>query len=348
MMGGKGGLNIKDYPFAFSVAALLFPEILQTTDNPLAPILTITIVGGMLGSMLTIINPFGLAIREIYWRTKQSRVYTRLNFENNWVRQILKKNFRAALSSPPISFEMDKMVGMIYFLIVLGFAIFRTTQPDFITSLNLTENTLWGIRIGAGIGFVSVFVVLHYHVRGFVFRSSKKAISHLDRIRTVTISNLAVDFSNLSNEGNRWNRYTTNHSELRLAICDELVRIHNHIPVRLLRDHFTEDLDLVKMKNHYSRLGHRWNDNTTPNLLFFAFRSVWEITNRYETTFPETTLWFRTLAFLNPTEFDEPIGQLQDSIESRDWYNATLKTYRITDRLEDFLEQKNMPKRTIF
>lgn len=342
MIGGKGGLTVKDYPFAFSIAALVFPQILQG-GNDLAPILTITLVGGMLGSLLIIINPVGLAIREVYLRTKQQDVYPKLNQQNNLAKQILKKNFRAALSAPAISYENDKIVGMMYFVTVLGFALYRTIQQDFVTALELTEEAIWGMRIGVGIGLVSVLLVLRYNIWGFIIKKSKKSISHLDRIRTVTISNLAVDFANLSNEGGRWQRYTTGDIEIRRMICKGLLKVEEESPILILKEHFLKAFPVQQVKNEYTRRRQSWKDNLNLDLLYTTYRSAKEVSLRYDTKLSETLTWFNDMSFLAPTEFDEPISQLQNSIESRDWYNAILKTYRITDRLEDFLEAKNMP-----
>lgn len=342
MVEGQGGLNIKDYPFAFSVAALLFPQILSDNTNTVPIILGITLIGGMLGSLLTIINPVGLLIREIYWRRSFLKVYPKLNSQNTLVKQILKKNFRAALSSPSISYESNKIVGMLYFLVILSLAIIRT-----LTGLSVNDTLLWGIRIGAIIGFGGVMLVLLHDVYGFTLKKSirfisKKAISHLDRIRSVTISNLAVDFANLSNEGaNRWlNRYVPNNQDIIRTVCNELSKMEN-LPISTFDD-FGKAFPIQTLANEYAKFNMSWNQGYTLQMCFNAYRSAREVSLRYEVKLSQALTWFANPQFLNQTEFDDPISQLQTSIESRDWYNSTLKTYRITDRLEDFLENKRM------
>ncbi len=61
MVEGRTGLNIKDFPFAFSIAALFYPGILAGTSQ--SPIIGLLLIGGMLGSLLTIINPLSLLLK---------------------------------------------------------------------------------------------------------------------------------------------------------------------------------------------------------------------------------------------------------------------------------------------
>jgi hypothetical protein len=342
LIGEKGGLNVKDYPFAFSIAALLFPQILQD-GNQLSSILSITLIGGMLGSILTIINPIERVIRWIYEKTSFVNVYPKMHEKNRLVKQILKKNFKAALSSPSISYENEKMVGIVYFLVVLLIAMVRTFYNDFSNTLNLADIELTGLRFGSVIGFITVFIVLIYNINGFIIRKSKKSISHLDRIRCVTIANLAVDFANISNEGQRWDRYVTNDARMAPLVCTELSRLENS-KINTL-DEFIANFHVDRIRKYYQLYEHGWDEDHNPRFLYAAFRSAGEASLRYDVTLSESLTWFEYPQYLGPTEFDIPISQLQSSIESRDWYNATLKTYRITDRLEDFLASKKLQEK---
>lgn len=345
MVEGKGGLNVKDYPFAFSIAALLFPRILNDSNNAIPAILGITLVGGMLGSILTIINPVGLLIREIYWKTKFIQVYPKLHSQNSLVKQILNKNFRAALSSPSISYENDKMVGMIYFLIILALAIIRSANGDFATTLKLNDFELWGIRIGAGIGFFGVFMVLIYNIRGYAFKKSKKSVSHLDRIKSVTILNLASDFSNLSNELIRWNNTIGQNQQTSIQMCKEFAKLQN-MNISSFED-FSKNAIFGRSQQIFQQNNMSWNHNYHPQQIFATIKAIKEISFRYEITSSQVLPWFWNSQSISTNEFDTPISQLQSSIDSRDWYNATLKTYRITDRIEALLTNKNMEEQIL-
>src|SRR5690349_9306955 len=109
MVEGQTGLNIKDYPFAFSIAVLFYPNLLSDiNDNHI--ILGILLIGGMLGSLLTIINPLGLLIKYYYTRNYSDLIYYLIfpsifPAKNNMIHHMAEKNFRSALVAPTISFE---------------------------------------------------------------------------------------------------------------------------------------------------------------------------------------------------------------------------------------------------
>lgn len=334
MVSGSGGLNIKDYPFAFSIAVLLFPDVLN--DQNVTSFLAITLVGGMLGSLLTIINPVGLLIRALYLRYDHL-VFPELRLIHFFVHRIITKNFRASLSAPTITYEVDKMVGILYFLAILGLALYRLTSFDFQKVLGLDSLESSGMIIGIILGIIGVVLVLYNHVWGGSFHSSK-SVTHLDRIRSVTALNIGVDFSNLCNEGERWKLYRTENPHLINAVTEEFYSLEN-FDIKSYPD-FCKTFKISKIRNAYQENNVSWQDERNSKYLFEAYKSLREICLRYGLTPKQGIAWFSDNLFIKPNIFDAPIPLLQSSIDSRDWYNAVLKTYKITDMLANFLPKK--------
>ena len=65
---------------------------------------------------------------------------------------------------------------------------------------------------------------------------------------------------------------------------------------------------------------------------------------RYDVEFSEGLCWFSNTTFFVNSELYEYEPQIRHYIEERDWYNADLLSYRITDNIETVLKGKNMPK----
>jgi len=342
MIGGKGGLGIKDYPFAFSVAALILPTLWSEGQIQFTTLFAITIIGGMLGSILTIVNPVGVFFRAIYINSKMSDVLPNLR-KNPLMNGIIDKNFRAALTSPSISYETDKIVGMLYFLAVLGFAIYRLQSEDFVSLLPFDQNQIDNAINGAGVGFVAVFLVWYFHVAGFNI-GGFRSISHTKRIETVTVLNAALEITNLSNDGRKIWVYHYNRKETSDLICNELNKLDSKSMVNFST--FEKYFDDVKIKNEFLKLnlGKSWDSTTQKHSFWNSCVIINEIRRRFSVKFTEALVWMSDNHYLGPQELDVSVSQLQTSTESRDWQNANLKTFRITDRLEQLLEQKRMPK----
>jgi hypothetical protein len=164
MTSGKGGLNIKDYPFAFSIATLLFPSILTTQDQTV--IFGILLVGGMVGSILTIVNPFGIATKYIYIWTSKKKMIPEIR-KTPFINKVVLKNFHDSFSSPSISFETDKLVAMFYFLVVLGIALFRLVfDPGFVNILKLDEFQTFVAIVIVVLGLVGVSITMLSNIVG--------------------------------------------------------------------------------------------------------------------------------------------------------------------------------------
>lgn len=332
MTFGKGGLNIKDYPFAFSLAVLFFPSILNTSNNELPILFGITIFGGTVGSILTITNPVGILIRYIYIWTCQKKILSELRF-NEFLKSVINKNFASAITSPSISYEIDKLVGMFYFIVILSITSYRLFfDQDFNDMLNLEDSTKNIIGTFTILGLVGVIVVFIINIIGF------KSISHLRRIITTTILFLADDISNLSLEGRKFAEKCHNDSRMFEAVRNAIRKLNREI---LDEDDFYNNFDHSEIDRILPVHQQQWKWDLTRSRRFWQHYLVLkEISKRYNIDLNITSIWFNNTQYIPPKEFDESISQLQSVVDSRDWRNAELKTVRILDRMEQLLSEK--------
>jgi len=311
----KGSLNVKDYPFAFSIATLLYPEIL-TSDTNFTMVIGITVFGGMFGSLLTILNPVGKGIGLIYLLKKMPKIFTELRV-NPLVEGMLNKNCRSAIfSSPSISYETDKLVGMIYFLVVLALAFYRFTFGNYIEIFNLDFQQSQWIMASIALSFIFVLFIFVGSVTGLTI-SRFTSVSHLDRIKSVTLMNSAVEFANLSTEGNRWTNYVTNNQPMHNLILKEMVQLEKK-KIKTFSD-FENQFDFLPIKNCFIQQRQQYPEVRIKQNTWKACVSIQEIASRYKISISEALVWFEMPRYLQPGEFDNPISQLQSSVESRDW-----------------------------
>jgi len=366
MVEGTTGLNIKDYPFAFSIAALAFPNLLIGEANQVN-ILGILLIGGMIGSLLTIINPVGLIINWKYRRDYTEHIDYMLFPDffphlNQLIKKIIQKNFKSSLTSPAISFENNKIVGMIYFIIILLATIVRSFSPDFQNILNYDQTSLWSIIAVASAGLVGVVMVLLNHTLGINFKTNpiiikkrrvmihfhQSRVSQFDRIYCVTISNLALDFANLSGEGNKWNDSITKNQTIRSELLRRFLKINQSVKKELSElwtpgfSDFKSLLEVEDLEKWYSSNSVAWNSSTDLENLYLKYKAAKAISLRYKAGFAQTLCWFENLIFFNVVELYEMEQQLNNSIDSRDWYSAYLMQDRIKDKIDATLRHKNI------
>lgn len=368
MVDGRGGLNIKDFPFAFSIATLFSPSILSETSQ--TPIIGLLLIGGMLGSLLTIINPLSLLIKWVYKREYSDSIDYVIMPEltskrNNLINKICTKNFDAALSSPMISFETDKIIAMIYFVIILALTIIRSFMGDFTKIFEEYGLALWGIRIVAIFGIIGVVMVLLHHVYGMNFKLTSfdmnfakihkkqfqlEELSQFNRIRSVTIANLAMDFANLTNDGQKWSGTKLSNARVNDIIFRGMNRVDKKVG-KILSPKWTtsltdfEDHFKSEEKVNLDSVGFRILDDPKTILqLYQNYKLVKEISLRYGVTFSQALSWFYNPVFFDIGQLYEFESQLKGYVESRDWYSAQLLEYRIIDMMTRILLQKNMPQ----
>lgn len=208
-------------------------------------------------------------------------------------------------------------------------------------------------------GLIGVSLVLINHAFGFKFKFTRLKImgrltiikpilgvSQFDRICYVTIANMAIDLANLSNEGVKWGSGGVDNQTIR----DEMLRkffIFNKSVEEVSPDLTASYSDFEsalfdQIKELYQRTNTSFNQATIDNS-YQKYKSVKEITWKYEVMFSEALSWFANLIFFNPGELYEMEPQLRTLIESRDWNTAELTAYRITDKIETVLRNKKMP-----
>src|SRR2546427_271868 len=264
MVEGQTGLNIKDYPFAFSVAVLFAPNLLSDPSNNHA-ILGILLIGGILGSLLTIINPLGLLIKYYYTREYSSQIYhiifpSMFPVKNNMIKNIAEKNFRSALTTP------------------------------------------------------------------------------------------AIYYANLSNEIDKWRSYGLEIQPLRQGVLEAFYKLDSSVAKSFASKKWTTDYSHFKefvqkeIKDLYATNNYTLNAGIM-QYLFQRYSSLREISLRYDVEFSEALAWMYDLTAESLLVLYEIEPQVRTSIESRDWDNADLIVYRITDRLENFLRIKNIPSK---
>jgi len=343
MVSGKGGLNIKDYPFAFSIVALAFPSLLSPENtqnaNPYYPILAIALFGAMIGSILTIVNPIGLVIRIAYINMKIKGKILK-TATNDFVDSIIEKNFRASLSTPSISYETDKIVGVIYFGIILGFAFYRIEFSDLASNLGLDA-------FGKSIASVLIFsfilgVILKIAIEISGFTGMKyRSISHLGRIKIVTLFNTTKDFINLSTAGQKiQDSYLTSYSEVAHTMCNEFSKYNSHSFSN--ENEFKNNFNIVNIQQRYiDTTRQSLNKDVMLHRYWNLYQIIKEISESYHQEFNKLLVWFYPLHFTPP---QVELSDLYSSIQARDWHTANLNYIGLQQTLETFLEQKGMPQ----
>ena len=152
MVGLKENLiKLSDYPFIYSVTGSIFVMIFQKNINLLNSLnpsfnelIPVLIFIGIIGTIVTIINPLGRLAKLIIFKLKQKfKVNPHYYLATN--RDLLLKK---AIHARWIEYEIEKLVSTFYFIIVLVLLIFILANPvhynvyiQFV-SLNLNSTNL--------------------------------------------------------------------------------------------------------------------------------------------------------------------------------------------------------------
>ena len=334
MSSGKGGLNIKDYPFAFSITTLLFPSIIITADQTV--MFGILIVGGFVGTILTIVNPFGIFAKYIYIWTSNKKIIPEIR-KTEFINKVVSKNFHDSFSSPSISFETDKLVAMSYFIIVLGIALYRLVlDGDFTKSLNLDEFQRFVAIVIVVLGLVGVSLTMISNIVG------RNSVNHLRRIESVTTSCFARDIVNLSSVGREIvSTYCQNNNEIIGSVLDSFKKFEDDLDITF--EKFKESFNHVVLEQIFSnKLRQQYNREVTIQNCWHVYKLILPMHKKYNITFDDMRLWFRNTIFFNRDELDSSLNQLNPSIESRDWYASVMNSFRFRDDFRVLLNQKNM------
>jgi len=237
-------------------------------------------------------------------------------------------------------------------------------MEDFTKIFESYEIAIWGIRIVAAVGIVGVLMVLLHHVYGINFKfthielTSHKirkrilqtsGLSHFDRICSVTVANLAIDFANLTNDGHKWSGTKLSNARVNDMIFQGMNRVDKKVE-KTLSSKWTTSLNDFEShfrneeKDRIDSIGFRiFDEPRTIQFLYQNYKLIKEISIRYGVTFSQSLSWFYNNVFCDVPRLYESESQLKGYIESRDWYSANLLQYRITDAITRVLLQKNMP-----
>jgi len=294
---------------------------------------SIVFIGGMLGSILTITNPFGNLLRYIYIWTTKSSTLPELR-RNNLLNGIIDKSYDSAIRSPSISFESDKIVGMFYFVIILVAILYRLRYDDQFTNLlTLSETEIVSAIVFTTIGLIGILLAMIFSICGV------KSISHLGRIKTATVLFTTGDIVNISILGATVYKTVHSRGELIIAISNAINALNPkniHNPVEL-----DEQIDDTEIRNTVvNDLRSQYNRTAFLARVWQFFLIIKELTLQYKLNPSDVTPWFTPKNFFKPQEMDEPLTQLQTSIDARDWVNANIKTLRIINRLEEYFTQR--------
>lgn len=122
MTSGETILKLTDYPFSYSILGLVSGIIgFSLSENHLVYLG----ISGALGTFLTILDPIGWLIRD----GAQSRI--KLDKKSHLeIDEIIDVQYKmSALKSKSINYEIDKIIGTFYFIILLAFFILAVSAP---------------------------------------------------------------------------------------------------------------------------------------------------------------------------------------------------------------------------
>jgi hypothetical protein len=125
MVSGETILKFTDYPFAYSIVAMILGMLgFSLTQN----YFIFLGFAGALGTLLAIVDPIGMLIRWV--ETRHLKKHT--TNEDNLIFKL------SALKTKAISFEIEKIIGMFYFIFsILGFLFAVTLPTEFFDKLIL-------------------------------------------------------------------------------------------------------------------------------------------------------------------------------------------------------------------
>lgn len=156
MPSGETLLKFTDYPFAYSIMAMFMGSIGVSLSQDHFIFLGIA---GAFGTLLTVVDPIGGIIRNIETKYLEKRN-----------KKIIDLTFKlSALKTKAITFEIEKILGLFYFIIlILAFAIAITIpspffdkliQKDILEILQLNELQLKSIFLLVSAIVIGVLVI---------------------------------------------------------------------------------------------------------------------------------------------------------------------------------------------
>ena len=159
MTTGETLLKITDYPFSYSVTVIIFIWIGVNVQE--AKLLGELGVAGAIGTFLTIVDPLGRL-----FKFGLKRHFKKYQQKGDGAKLLGEYQIRA-IKTKSIGIEIDKIVGLVYFLLVIFlFGIALISSPTFaldISPKDKNEKPLWDLhvlQIGGAIGSIIAMIIL--------------------------------------------------------------------------------------------------------------------------------------------------------------------------------------------
>ena len=134
MPSGETILKLTDFPFAYSIIGIISGVMgFSIGENQ---ILFLGIAGAF-GTFLTIIDPIGWIIR----KNVENRIH-RTHDKTGKLSNVFEKEYKiSALKTKSINFEIEKIIGLFYFVIIISFFILAMATPTmFFEKLIIYDN----------------------------------------------------------------------------------------------------------------------------------------------------------------------------------------------------------------
>jgi len=123
MVAGETILKLTDFPFSYSIIGIILGVLgFGISDN----YLIFLGIAGAFGTFLAITDPIGWLVR----KNAEDRINKGYDNKNNSTQNLEKQYKISALRTKSINFEIEKIIGLFYFIIILVLFLAATMPPN--------------------------------------------------------------------------------------------------------------------------------------------------------------------------------------------------------------------------
>lgn len=362
MIGGKGALGAKDFPFGVSLVTLVIPIFMgtPTLDNDQIPYYLI-FMGMMIGSFLVITNIPAKIMHFTYSAVCKKNVLKEIQ-EDKFVNAITEKSFCDAMKTPSISYEEDKIIGMIYFCIILSLSLYHSIFGTYFQNmLNNDSNLITIVGVIVVVSLVGVVIALIWNIW-------KSSPNHLQKISCVTASLVFSNMLNLMREEKRF-KDKIRHDNLILPKViteinptekiSDLKELERRLPnsqtyqvylgdlarsrpqelINLRKQNLPEDEIKKRWKNYNEGL--EMSQTRRRKHIFDYYQCLKGYEKLYDITIPDmnTGLYNRMYDIERQEDLWTFLPSLQSEINNRDWQLAQILYMRIMNYVKDIFHR---------